>query len=128
MKNQNSHSPKLLILRWVPRIWSVLLTIFALAIIFSPDPYATGEPIPATDIILLGLWGASIVGLLIGWLDERLGAFIAIGTLVIREILFIIVEGRWYVNFLLIWLVILPPAVLYLLSWRMARKEQVYNP
>jgi len=128
MKNQNSHSPKLLILRWVPRIWSVLLTIFALAIIFSPDPYATGEPIPATDIILLGLWGASIVGLLIGWFDERLGAFIAIGTLVIREILFIIVEGRWYVNFLLIWLVILPPAVLYLLSWRMARKEQVYNP
>lgn len=128
MMDKNSRSPKWLILRWVPRIWSVLLALFALAIIFSPDPYATGEPIPAMDFVLLGLWGASILGLLIGWLDERLGAFIALGTLVIREALFIIVEGRWYVNFLLIWLVILPPAALYLLAWRFGQKQRSVNP
>jgi len=128
MMVKNTRSPKWLILHWVPRIWSVLLTIFALFIIFSPDPYATGDPIPATDIILLGLWGASIVGLLMGWFDERLGAFIAIGTLVIREVLFIIVEGRWYVNFLLIWLVILPPAALYLLAWRFQQDQSAVNP
>lgn len=128
MNDKNSRSLKWLILRWAPRVWSVLLAVFALVIIFSPDPYATGEPIPATDLVLLGLWGASIVGLLIGWFNERLGAFLAIGAMIIREALFIIVEGRWLANFLLIWLVILPPAVMYLLAWRFKQKQTAVNP
>ncbi|MEA3325886.1 MAG: hypothetical protein U9R53_01025 [Chloroflexota bacterium] len=122
MKNKTLLPRKILILRWIARIWSLVIFIFALIIIFSPDPYATGEPIPVTDYVLLGLWGGSVVGLLVAWLRERLGALIAIGTMLARELLFIIIEGRWYVNFLLIWAAFLPPAIIYLLAWRMERK------
>ena len=113
---------KIIVLRWVARIWSLFILIFALVIIFSPDPYATGEPISTSEFILLGLLGVSVLGLMIAWLRERLGALIAIGTMLVREVIFIIVEGRWYVNFLLFWLAILPPAVMYWFAWRMERK------
>jgi len=124
MQNEKRLPLKFRILRWVARIWSLLLFILALVIIFSPDPYATGEPIPATTYLLLGLWGASVLGLLLALRWERLGAWFAIGTMLAREMLFIIVEGRWFVNFLLIWLAILPPAILYLVAWHMENKMQ----
>ena len=125
MENKTSSPRKILVLRWIARIWSLIIFIFALVITFSPpDPHATGEPLSISTYVLLGLWGASVVGLLIAWLWERLGALIAIGTMVARDLLFLIVEGRWYVNFLLIWLVFLPPAVMYWLAWRMERSLQ----
>ena len=122
MKNKTLLPRKILILRWIARVWSLVILAFALIIIFSPDPYATGEPIPLTTYVLLGLWGLSVVGLMVAWLWERLGALIAIGTMLVRELLFIITEGRWYVNFLLIWAAFLPPAILYLLAWHQERK------
>jgi len=122
MKNKTLLPRKILILRWIARVWSLVILAFALIIIFSPDPYATGEPIPLTTYVLLGLWGLSVVGLMVAWLWERLGALIAIGTMLVRELLFIITEGRWYVNFLLLWAAFLPPAIMYLLAWRMERK------
>ena len=122
MKNKTILPRKILILRWIARIWSLVIFVFALIIIFSPDPHATGEPIPVRDYVLLGLLGASVVGLLVAWLRERLGALITIGTMLARELLYIIIEGKWYVNFLLLWAVFLPPAIMYLLAWRMERK------
>lgn len=125
MKNGYQLPLKIRILRWTARIWSLILFIMALVIVFSPNPYATGEPIPLSEYVLLGLWGASIAGLLLAWRWEKLGALIAIATMVLRELVFIVVRGRWYVNFLMIWLVILPPAVMFLLAWRMKRNYQV---
>jgi len=122
MKNKTLLPRKILILRWIARVWSLVILAFALIIIFSPDPYATGEPIPVRDYVLLGLLGASVVGLLVAWLRERLGVLITIGTMLARELLYIIIEGKWYVNFLLLWAVFLPPAIMYLLAWHMERK------
>ena len=48
--------------------------------------------------------------------------------LVIREVHFIIVKGRWYVIFLLIWLVLLPAAALNVLAWRFEQKQIALNP
>jgi len=127
MEKKKSLPKKVLILRWVARIWSLGILALALAIVLGPNPNATGEPIPAADTIQLGLLGASVLGLLIAWLWERLGAWIAIGTLVARDILYIIVNGEWFVNFLLFWLAILPPAVMFLLAWYYQKKAKERN-
>jgi hypothetical protein len=124
MENQKPLPKKVLILRWIARIWSLAILALALMIIFTPDPNATGEPTPAPMLIVLGLLGASILGLLIAWVWERVGAWIAIVTLVVRDLLYIIFRGSWFVNFLLFWLAILPPAVMFLLAWHFQRKEK----
>ena len=67
MKNKKHLSVKNLVVRWIARIWSLAIFVLALVIVFSPDPHATGEPIPVTDYVLLGLWGVSVVGLLVAW-------------------------------------------------------------
>lgn len=98
--------------------------MIARANIFSPDPHSTGDPLPVTDFILLGLWGIVVLGLMVGWLWERAGAMIAIGALVLRDILYISLNGKWGTSFLLVWAAFLPPVILYLLAWRMERKFQ----
>jgi len=122
MNNKTLFPRKILILRWIARIWSLVIFVFALIIIFSPDPYATGEPIPVTDYVLLGLWGVSVVGLLVAWQWELLGALIAIGALVLRDLLYLVFRGDWVLNFMLIWAAFLPPAIMFLLVWRMEKK------
>jgi hypothetical protein len=122
MKNKPPLPLKIRVLRWIARLWSLAIFIFAILMAFSPDPYATGEPISTETYVLLGLWGFSAVGLLIAWLWERLGAWVAIIALVLRELLYFILNGSWILNFLLIWLVFLPPAIMYLLAWRMEQK------
>jgi len=89
---------------------------------FSPDQHATGEPLPVSTYVLLGLWGLSVLGLMLGWLWERLGALIAIVSLALREILYLIVYGDWILNFLLVWAAFLPPAIMFLLAWRMEKE------
>lgn len=103
------------ILRWTARIWSLLLLIFALVRIFSPDPNAI-RPITALEIFLLSFWGVAIIWLVLGWKWERLGAYGAIVTMILRELVYYITTGEWIINFLIIWVLIIPPAILYLLA------------
>ena len=112
------------ITRWVARIWSLLIFAFALLKIFTPDPYATGDPIPADDQFLLALWGVAILGLLIAWRWEMVGGMITIATMFIRELAWVLLKGPWLVNFLIIWAVLVPPALLFIAAWRMERKAQ----
>jgi hypothetical protein len=90
--------------------------------IFIPDPNATGEPIPTEDMVLLGFWVINALGLMLGWIWERLGAFVAIISLILREVLFVILKGTWMVDFMTFWVLILPPAILYLIVWHQAQK------
>ena len=122
MKNTPPLPLKISILRWIARIWSLAIFIFALVITFSPDPHATGEPIPATTYVLLGLWGVSVLGLMVAWRWERLGALVAIIALAMRELLYLILTGSWILNFLIVWLAFLPPAIMYLLARHLERK------
>jgi hypothetical protein len=110
-----------IIIRWVARTWSILVFIFTLLRIITPDPYAT-EPVPVSDYFLLSLWGVSILGLLIAWHWELLGGIITIATMFVRELIWVVLKGNWWVNFLILWLIVLPPAILFLLAWRLERK------
>jgi hypothetical protein len=109
------------ITRWIARIWSILVFIVVLFIIFTPDPYAT-EPVPLVDWLMLSLWGVAVLGLLVAWRWELLGGIITIATLFLRELAWIVLKGDWMVNFLIVWLFIVPPAILFLIAWGLERK------
>ena len=115
------------VLRWIARIWSLLLAAFAVTMAVTPDPTIVA-PVPLEDWILLGFWGVAILALLIGWRWETLGAVAAIVTMLLRELAWVILKGPWIVNFLIVWAVILPPAVMYLVSDRLIKSRAGRSP
>ena len=108
-------------MRWIARIWSILLFVVALLTIFVPDPNAI-EPVPVADWLLLSLWGVAILGLLVAWRWELVGGIITIATMFIRELAWVILKGHWLANFLIAWLFVVPPAILFLVAWGLERK------
>lgn len=108
-------------IRWLARIWSLLILTFTVVRIFTPDPYAT-EPVPFEDWFLLSLWGIAILGVLVAWKWETTGAIITIGTLFFREAAWLVIKGRWIPNFLIVWVLLVPPVILFLVARRMERK------
>jgi hypothetical protein len=123
MTNENPASRPEKTIRWIARIWSILVFTIALLRILTPDPYAT-EPVPALDWFLLSLLGASILGLLIAWRWELIGGIVTIATMLLREIIWIILRGDWMISFLIFWLFIVPPAILFLAAWGLERKTR----
>jgi hypothetical protein len=91
--------------------------------IITPDPYVT-EPVPAADWFLLSLWGVAILGLLLAWRWEVAGAAAAITAMCLREIAFFFVKGFWHPAFLLVWIFIIPPAVLFLAARGLERRKR----
>ena len=111
------------VIRWIARIWSIPILIFAVLRTFAPDPYAT-EPVPAEDWFLLGLWGVAILGLLVAWRWELVGGIITIATMFFRELAWILLKGDWLVNFLIVWVAVVPPALLFLVAWWLGRNAE----
>jgi hypothetical protein len=111
------------IIRWIARIWSIPVLVVALFILFIPDSNVT-EPVPVADWFLLSLWGIAILGLLISWRWELIGGIITVTTMFIREVAWVILKGPWLVNFLIVWAFVLPPALLFLIAWRLERKAR----
>lgn len=122
MNEENSYRTPA-ILRWIARIWSLLILAFVLMMIIQPDPYAT-EPVPWQDWFMLSLWGLAVLGLLVAWRNEVLGSTITIVTMFLRELAWVVLKGRWMASFLIAWLFLVPPAVLFLLSSRLERRAQ----
>jgi hypothetical protein len=50
------------------------------------------------------------------------GGTITIATLSFRELAWIVLKGDWIVNFLIAWLFIVPPAILFLVAWGLEHK------
>lgn len=123
MKSGNHWLVKSNRLGWIARIWTLLLLYFMVARILTPDPYATGGPVPLEDWFLLGFWALAIFALLVAWRWPALGAVLAIATMFARELTWVVLKGPWLPAFLLIWAAVIPPALFYLLSWRKSRPE-----
>ena len=103
-----SVKPRLLtIIRWTARIWSILIFVIALLVIVVPDPNVV-EPVPLTDWIMLGFYGASIGGLLLAWRWEGLGGAIAIAGVVSHNVAFRVFRGVWLVQAIPLFLFGLP--------------------
>jgi len=121
MSTINAESRSVKIMRKIARIWSILIFVFTMMRIITPDPYAT-EPVPASDWFLLSLWGAAILGLLIAWRWELIGGIITIASMFLREILWVIIKGGWMVEFLIFWVIVVPPAILFIWAWKLEGK------
>jgi hypothetical protein len=113
------HSVK--VVRWIARLWSILIIIATLIIFLSPDSYGNG-PIPAVDKFLLSLILFALLGLLAAWRWELVGSIFTITVLFIRELAWVILKGNWLIGFLLLWLLIAPPAVMFLIAWNRERR------
>ena len=120
MTNAKTLPRSVKIIRWTARIWSILVTVFLLLIFFAPTD---GSPVlfAPVDIFLLSLTGLALLGLFIAWRWELVGGIFTIAMLFIREIAWVILMGNWLVGFVILWILILPPAILFLIAWRMER-------
>jgi len=89
--------------------------------ILIPDAFS-GEPVPAADWFLISLWLIAILGLMLAWKWESFGASLAIAGMALREIAFYLLKGYWTPLFLIVWLLVIPPALLFLAAWWLERK------
>jgi hypothetical protein len=120
-----SVNPRIItIIRWIARIWTIPIFVFALGEILIPDPYAV-QPVPLADWISLGFLGVSILGLLLAWRWEGLGGAIAIAGFVGHVVAFGITRGYWWFGALgsLAFILVLP-GILFLVCWALSRGKR----
>lgn len=110
------------VLRWAARMWSLFALTIALMVIFTPDPYQV-RPITLMEGFMLSFWGVAILGLILAWRWERFGALLTIITMPVREIVYFLLHREWTINFLLVWALVIPPAVIYLYAWYQDHKK-----
>lgn len=111
------------ILRWIARVWGLFALAIGLMVALTPDPYQV-RPITTMEIFILSFWGVAILGLVLAWRWERFGALLTIFTMFFREIVYFLLHRGWVINFLIVWALVIPPAVLYLQAWHLDRKQQ----
>jgi hypothetical protein len=110
------------IMRWAARIWSILALVFGVILLVSVLVEQQTDPQSSIYWLLFGLWFASLLGLLAGWRWEMAGGVIALTSLVSRELMVYFFSGQVLVGFWMVWLPILPPAVLFMETWRLENK------
>lgn len=113
---------KIKIIRWVARIWSILAVLLAFVLLIS-TLLENGDEMPTIIFwMLFGLWFFAVLSLLVSWRWEIVGSVLAITALVSREMAVFYLSGEFLVGFWMVWLPVLPPAVLFILAWREDRK------
>ena len=101
--------------RWVARIWSLGLILLVLLVILTPDVNQE-VAVPWTDWLNLSIVFISVLGLALAWRWERLGGWIAVISLAIFTVLFLITVERFFPTVLIFLAGIGIPAALYLIS------------
>lgn len=113
---------KIKIIRWVARIWSILAVLLAFALLFT-TLWESGDDPPSTIFwLLFGLWFAAVLSLMVSWRWEIAGGVLAITALMSREMAYFYLSGEILSNFWMVWLPVLPPAILFILAWGEERK------
>lgn len=116
------HQKKIKIIRWIARIWSILAVLFAFVLLISTLMENRDEPASTIFWMLFGLWFVAVLSLLVSWRWEIVGSILAITALVSREMAVFYLSGEFLGGFWMVWLPVLPPAVLFILAWREGRK------
>jgi hypothetical protein len=113
------------ILRWIARLWSI--PVFGLTLLIAAGQDTTissPESVPAEDWFLISFWPAAVLGLGLAWRWERAGGIATIILLLLRELAWILIKGGWEVNFLIVWLILAPPALLFLAAGVSAQRRK----
>jgi cytochrome bd-type quinol oxidase subunit 2 len=101
--------------RWVARIWSLGPILFALAHILTRDDNLV-EPVPWMEWVTLSFAFIAVLGLALAWRWERLGGWIAVISLAVFTVLFLITVERYFPAVLINLVGLGVPAALYLIS------------
>lgn len=115
-----SHDRRLAILRWLARIWTLLLLSLILFVALDPGPEGIHH-LPLPEYIPLGLLALAQLGLLLAFRRERLGGSLALIGVAGMNLAYLAIHGTLTaanLNITLIWGV---PAVIYLFCWARAR-------
>ncbi len=123
MLHKKQATQRIKTIRWLARILGVLVVIFWILKILDPQSGDLQQVAPV-DAFLLSLTGLALAGLLLAWRWELAGGIFTLVMLFIREIAWVILKGNWMIGFLILWVMIATPAILFLAAWRMERKEQ----
>jgi hypothetical protein len=113
---------KIKIIRWIARIWSILAVLLAFVLLISTLMENGDEPPSIIFWMLFGLWFAAVLSLLVSWRWEIVGSVLAITALISREMAVFYLSGEFLVGFWMVWLPVIPPAILFILAWREDRK------
>ena len=113
-----------LALRWIARIWGILLAVLIFFLFGLPALTAPGgsAALPAIDLLLIGLFALAALGLLLAWRWERTGAWIAILATILQQLLFSFSKDFWDAGQLIQSALFLLPAVFFLLAGRLAKR------
>jgi hypothetical protein len=123
MLHKKQATQRIKTIRWLARILGVLVVIFWILKILDPQSGDLQQVAPV-DAFLLSLTGLALAGLLLAWRWELAGGIFTLVMLFIREIAWVILKGNWMIGFLILWVMIATPAILFVAAWRMERKEQ----
>ncbi|MEW6228212.1 MAG: hypothetical protein AB1700_09020, partial [Bacillota bacterium] len=101
-------------IRWAARVLSVFFVVVVLLMTVVPDPYREPRALRFNEIVELAFlpWGV-LIGTLLAWRWERIGGFIAVGSLLAFYSSFLLLRGwfpsgPWFLLFSL-------PGILFLL-------------
>jgi len=113
------------ILRWIARIWGIIIALVVVMIAITPDPYAVRPP-SGIEIFYLSLYAVSALGLLVAWKWELIGAIISIVAMLAQAISISIGEGfAFYIKgIVLVELVFFIPAILFIVCWTLSRRQR----
>lgn len=112
-------------LRWIARIWTIPILVFACGQLLSPSSRSIAACLPRDDLDM-GMMGIIVLGLLLAWRWEALGGFLALVGIAAHYVTYCVMIGptfpRWAIALLGV------PAVLFMvcagLSHPKLKKEQ----
>lgn len=111
------------ILRWIARIWGIIIALVVVMIAVTPDPYAVGPP-SGIEIFYLSLYAVSALGLIVAWKWELIGALISIIAMLTRAISGSIRGGFAFMKIVPVELVFFIPAALFIVCWTLSRRKR----
>jgi hypothetical protein len=124
MRKQESVAKIIKTFRWIARIISILVLILAIGILLTPGTEVEGQTPTVAYWILLIMWCTGVLGLLLAWRWELVGAIIAIFALITRDMFYYSLSRQSFVDFGMVWLPILIPALLFLLAWWLEKRAR----
>ena len=122
MRGTTVQSNSIRTLRWIARIWSIVVYGLAIMILISPDPFQA-KPIPMGDWLELGFYGLALIGLLLAWRWEGFGGAIAIACPIGHAIAFRLRRGYWFPG-LVPGIFFVVPGILFVLCWVASRRSR----
>ena len=111
------------IMRWLARIWSLLVFAVVVPILIPRDPFSV-ELAPDAPWSLLGSYALSVLGLAVAWRWEGVGGVVAIAGLPAYILRSLVTRGIWIADMrtTLVWIAFFAlPGLIFLSAWSHSR-------